>query len=97
MQFFLWGFVKDTVFVLPEKRKYCQTNLQELCDRITAAVALTDSDMLTYVWNELDYRLDIYYISQGGHTQHFLMYEKKKTCRVSGSIDIRIIMICCIV
>ena len=63
--FFLWGFVKDTVFVPP-----VPANLQELRDRITAAVALIDHDMLTRVWNELDYRLDVCHISQSGHIEH---------------------------
>ena len=55
----------DTVFVPP-----VPTNLQELCYRITAAVALIDRDMLTHVWNELDYQLDVCRISQGGHIEH---------------------------
>ena len=63
--FFLWGFVKDAVFVPP-----VPANLQELHDRITAAVALIDLDMLTRVWNELDYWLDVCHISQGGHIEH---------------------------
>ena len=63
--FFLWGFVKDTVFVLP-----VPVNLQELRDRITTAVTLIDRDMLTRVWNEFDYRLDVYRVSQGGHIEH---------------------------
>ena len=63
--FFLWGFVKDTVFVSP-----VHSNLQELRDRITAAVVLIDRDMLTRVWNELDYRLDVCYISQGRNIEH---------------------------
>ena len=58
--FFLWEFVKDTVFVPP-----VPANLQELCDRIAAAVALIVRDMLTRVWNELDYLLDVCRISQG--------------------------------
>ena len=45
-------------------------NLQELRNRITAPVALIDRDMLTCVWNELDYRLDVCRISQGGHIEH---------------------------
>ena len=45
-------------------------NLQELRDRITAAVALIDRDILTRVWNELDYRLVVCRISQGGHIEH---------------------------
>ena len=63
--FFLWGFVKDTVFVPP-----VPANLQKLHDCITTAVALIDRDMLTCVWNELDYRLDACRISQSGHTKH---------------------------
>ena len=59
--FFLWEFVKDIVFVPP-----VPTNLQELHDHITAAVALIDRDMVTRVWNELDNRLDVCRISQGG-------------------------------
>ena len=58
--FYLWGFVKETVFV-PD-------NLQALRDRITAVVI--DRGMLTHVWNELDYRLDVCRISQGGHIEH---------------------------
>ena len=50
--FSLWVFVKDTVFVPP-----VPANLQELRDHITAAVALIDCDMLTRVWNELDYQM----------------------------------------
>ena len=42
--FFLWGFVKDTVFV-----PSVPANFQELHDRITEAVALIDCDMLTHV------------------------------------------------
>ena len=63
--FFLWGLVKDAVFVPP-----VPANLQELHDRITAVVALNHCDILTHVWNELDYRLDVCRISQGGHIEH---------------------------
>ena len=63
--FFLSEFVKDTVFVSP-----VHANHQELRDRITAAVALIDRDMLTRVWNELDYRLDVCRISECGHIEH---------------------------
>ena len=48
----LWGFVKDTVFVPP-----VPANFQELCDLTAAAVSLTDCDMLTRVWKELDYQM----------------------------------------
>ena len=61
---FLWGFVKDTVFVPP-----LPANLQDLRSRITAAVALVDRDMLIRVWNEMDYRIDVYRITKVGHIE----------------------------
>jgi len=63
--FFLWGFVKDTVFVPP-----LSANLQDVRNRITAAVALVDRDMLTRVWKEMDYRIDICRNTKGGHVEH---------------------------
>jgi hypothetical protein len=56
--------VKDTVFVSPIPAK-----LQDLRNRITAAVALVDRDMLTRVWNEMDYRIDVCRITKGGHIE----------------------------
>ena len=44
--------------------------LQDLRNRITAAVALVDRDMLTRVWNEKDYRIDVCRITKGGHIEH---------------------------
>ena len=63
--FFLWGFVKDTVFVPP-----LPANVQDLRYRITAAVALVDRDMLTLMWNEMDYCIDVCRITKGGHIEH---------------------------
>jgi hypothetical protein len=63
-EFFLWGFVKDTVFVPP-----LSANLQDLRSIITTAVALVDRDMLTRVWNEMDYRIAICRITKGGYSQ----------------------------
>ena len=37
---------------------------------ITSAVALVDRDMLTRVWNEIDYRIDVCSITKGGHIEH---------------------------
>ena len=39
-------------------------------NRITAAVALVDRDMLRRVWNEMDYRIDVCRITKGGHIEH---------------------------
>jgi len=63
--FFLWGLVKDTVFVPP-----LPAYLQVLRNRITATVALVDRDMLTRVWNEMDYRIDVCRITKRGHIEH---------------------------
>jgi hypothetical protein len=45
--------VKDSFFVPP-----LPANLMNLCNRITAAVALVNCDMLTRVWDEMDYCID---------------------------------------
>ena len=72
--FFLGWFVKDTVFVLP-----LPANHQDLRNRITAAVALVNRDMLTRVWNEMDYHIDVCHITKGGHIEHLWnMFKKKK-------------------
>ena len=57
--------MKDTVFVSP-----LPANLQDLRNRITAAVALVDRDMLTRVWNEIDYRIDVCRVTKGGYIEH---------------------------
>ncbi|GBN23572.1 hypothetical protein AVEN_144157-1 [Araneus ventricosus] len=46
--FFLWGYVKDKIYV-PQ----CQ-------QRITAAVTGINGNMLLNVWTELDYRWDVF-------------------------------------
>ena len=45
--FFLWGFVKDQVFIPP-----LPANVVELRTRITAAVAKVTPEMLRSVWQE---------------------------------------------
>jgi hypothetical protein len=34
------------------------------------AVAAIDRQMLQHVWQELDYRIDIYRVTKGGHIEH---------------------------
>jgi hypothetical protein len=63
--FFFWGFVKDIVFVPP-----LSANLQDLRNRIIDAVALVDHDMLTGMWNEMDYRIDVCCITKGRYIEH---------------------------
>ena len=64
--------MKDTVFVPP-----LPANIQDLRNRITAAVVLVDHDMLTRVWNEIDYRIDVCRITKGGYIDICEIYKKK--------------------
>jgi hypothetical protein len=37
---------------------------------ITAAMALVNHDMLTHVWDGMDYRIDVCHITKDGHIEH---------------------------
>ncbi|PSN36412.1 hypothetical protein C0J52_25453 [Blattella germanica] len=63
--FFMWGFIKDHVYVPP-----LPTPLDELRARITAAIADIDRDMLQKVWQEMEFRLDISCVTRGAHIEH---------------------------
>jgi len=52
--FFLWGYVKDQVYVPP-----LLASIPELKVRIRTATETITADMLQTVWNELDYRVDV--------------------------------------
>ena len=69
--FFFWGFVKDTVFVpaLP-------ANLQ-IFATVLPLLWLVDRDMLTRVWNEMDYRIDVDRITKGGYIEYLWNMWKK--------------------
>jgi hypothetical protein len=62
--FFLWGFVKEAVYVpsLP-------TTLDDLKNRITTGVNSVTQDILLRVWNEFSYRLDVTGAAGGGHIE----------------------------
>ena len=65
MQFFLWGYVKDQVYVplLP-------ASIPELKVGIRIAIQTITADMLQTVWNELDYRVDVCRITKGEYIEH---------------------------
>jgi len=63
--YFLWGYVKDKVFVPPQP-----VSIPELKNRITATVETITPDLLSRVWQELDYRLDVYPVMRGVHIEH---------------------------
>jgi len=52
--FFLWGYVKDQVYVPP-----LPTSILELKVRIRTATETTTADILQTVWKELDYHVDV--------------------------------------
>ena len=59
--FFLWGYVKERVYVPP-----LPADLDELTNRITAAV----KSSLIRVWDEFSYHVDVVRTAGGGHTEH---------------------------
>ena len=62
--FFLWGYVKDQVYVPP-----LPASTPELKVRIRTAIETVTTDMLQTVWNELDYRVDVCRITKGAHIE----------------------------
>ena len=63
--FFLWGYVKDQVYVPP-----LPASIPELKVRIRTATETINSNMVQTVWNELDYRVDVCRITKGAHIEH---------------------------
>ena len=63
--FFLWGYVKDQVYVPP-----LPASIPELKARIRTAIETITADMIQTVWNELDYRVDVCRITKGAHIEH---------------------------
>ena len=70
--FFLWGFVKDSVYVPP-----LPMSLIELCDQITHALQTITVDMLHRVWDEFDYRVDVCHVTQGAHIEGLWLTHEK--------------------
>ena len=60
--FFLWGFVKDNVYVPPLPK-----TLPELRERINIAIGNVTRDMLERVWREWEYCLDICRVTRQAH------------------------------
>ena len=62
--FFLWGYVKDQVYVPP-----FTASIPELKVRIRTAIETITADMLQTVWKELDYRVDVCRLTKGIQTE----------------------------
>ena len=63
--FFLWGYVKERVYVPP-----LPADLDELTNRNMAAVKSVTEDTLRRVWDEFSYRVDVVRAAGKGHIEH---------------------------
>ena len=61
---FLWGYVKECVYVPP-----LPADLDEITNRITAAVKSVTEDTLRRIWDEFSYRVDVVHAAGGGHIE----------------------------
>jgi len=62
---FLWGYVKDQVYV-----PALAASIPELKVRIRTAIETITADMLQTVWNELDSRVGVCRITNGAYIEH---------------------------
>lgn len=62
--FYLWGYVKERVFIPP-----MPDTLEDLRHRIIDAVNSITRDQLIRVWQELGYRFDICRVTHGAHIE----------------------------
>jgi hypothetical protein len=62
---FLWGYVKELVFVLP-----LPLDTNELKLRLVTILEAIDRNVLERVWDGLDYRLDICRVTNGARIKH---------------------------
>jgi hypothetical protein len=72
LTFFLWGFVKDEVYIPP-----MPIMLNNLKEQIWTAPAKTDKTLLQNVSHEVRYHSDVCRVTNGAHTE--LPYGMKKT------------------
>jgi hypothetical protein len=63
--FFVWGYVKDQVYVPP-----LPASIPELKVWIRTAIETITADMLEKEWNKLDYRVNVCRITKVAHIGH---------------------------
>ena len=63
-EFFLWGCVKERVYVPP-----LSADMDKLTNRITAAVNSITEGTFRRVWDELTCRVDVVRAAGGGHIE----------------------------
>jgi hypothetical protein len=75
-RFVCWNITRISLWLLCNvhfAQSTQRTRLQDLADlkpRIIAAVRNIDPPMLTRVWQELEYRIDVYRVTRGAHIEH---------------------------
>ena len=65
LDFSVWGYIKDQVFVLP-----LPASLEELQAWITAVVETTDANVIHRIRDKIAYRCDICRVTRGNHIEH---------------------------
>ena len=82
--FFLKGYVKGLAFVLP-----LPANIEEMKQRITAALETITEEMLQQVWHELEYRLNVCWVTGCAHIEHSWksVIEPTNTCTFLGKFS----------
>jgi len=55
---------------IPHQIRETTTIIPELKVRIRTAIETITADMLQTVWNEPDYRVDVYRTTEGAHIEH---------------------------
>jgi len=63
LDFFLWRYVKDKMFLTPVP------DITNWKARITDAFATITEDMLENMWRETDYQLDVLRATKGAHVE----------------------------
>ncbi|PNF32700.1 hypothetical protein B7P43_G12963, partial [Cryptotermes secundus] len=63
LDFFLWGYVKDTIY------KFQARDIDQLKTRVKDAITTVDVSMLARTWQEIEYCLDILRATNGAHVQ----------------------------
>ena len=60
----------DAIFDAMRLPSLLPANIEEMKQRITAALETVCEDMLQRVWHELEYRLNVSRVTGGAHIEH---------------------------
>jgi hypothetical protein len=61
----------DTIFkFLPHMRQHGCIDILHCCNDPCLAVKNIDAPILTHVWQELEYRIDVCRVTHGAHIEH---------------------------